>query len=47
MLDLMVVILQSQRVVLLGNLIANIPCLQWFAGIVATIPLGLNLYFRD
>mgnify|MGYP000002987207 FL=1 len=31
----------------LGDLIANIPCLQWPAGIAATISLALNLYFRD
>lgn len=31
----------------LGDLIANIPYLQWLAGIAATISLGLNLYFRD
>lgn len=31
----------------LGDIIANISCLQWFAGIAATISLGLNLYFRD
>ena len=31
----------------LGDLIANIPWLQWPAGIAATISLALNLYFRD